>query len=437
MAIDSSAGSGRNMDAYYKNLAASRHILPIMVYSNTVSFSKAPRFIANKILFDMPYATHPLDLCSPDYCSLLPQQHVAHEEWMHMFAAHVRFLTSMYTAPVMWLLDMVLPIIEKPMGKHIIQVFHGELFPIGPLPYIRDDHIRSLHSYGRLLLSGRIVYDELVSGGQIKPTDKRLRRIGRVLDDSLYSGILNRSGILKRYGLDPRKKTLLYSPTWESLKIWPIGKPEDDEKNLYEFCEFLERLHLNVIIRPHHIGILQYGVKPKILRVLRHFDNVYFDDSSVSSFWGPNKSLVASDIMITDLSSISTEFLSLGKPVIYMYPDHTQGLWGDHFPKLSDVEKLSYTATDFKQLFAIVRRLVNSKESDTMLTKRRRIAAYMLDHRDGTAGRQFLLEMDAYAQEIARADATYIQRAMNQLRTIMHPYKNSILRFAAQLDNRS
>lgn len=436
MAIDSSAGSGRNMDAYYKNLLLSQHIYPIMVYSNASSFSRAPSWITNKILFDMPHATHPLDLCSPAYCSLLPEQHIVHEQWMHKFAKHVQFLKSMYTIPVIWLLDMVLPIIEKPMGEHIVQVFHGELFQIGPLPYIRDDHIHSLQSYGRLLLSGRIVYDELVSYGQIQSTDRRMRRIGRVLDDSLYSGVLNRDNILKHYGLDPHKKTLLYSPTWESLKIWPIGQAKDDEKHLYQFCEKLNNLHLNVIIRPHHICILQFDLKSRILRVLRKFNNVYFDDSSVSSYWGPNKSLVAADIMVTDLSSISTEFLSLGKPVIYVYPDQTQGLWGEHFPKLADVQKLSYTVTSFKQLFARVGHLVKSKESDTILTKRRRTAAYLLDRRDGTAGKQFLLEMDTYAQEIARANATYVHRTIRMVRHFMHPYKDSILNFSVQIDNR-
>ncbi len=437
MAIDSSAGSGRNMDAYYKNLISSPYILPVMVYSNTKSFTKAPRFISNKILFDMPYATHPLDLCSPSYCSLPPDKHIAHEEWMRKFALHVRFLASLYVTPVMWLLDMVLPIIEKPMRGHIVQVFHGELFQIGPLPYIRDDHIRSLHTYGRLLLSGKIVHDELVTFGELDPNDPRMRRIGRVLDDTLYTGQLDKNKILKRFNLDPRKKTLLYSPTWESLKIWSIGREEEDEKHLYEFCTIARKLHLNVIIRPHHISILQYGAKPKILRVLNHFDNVCFDDSSISSFWGPNHSLIAADIMVTDLSSISGEFLSLGKPVIYLYPDQTQGLWGERFPKLSEVQKLSYTVTDFKQLFARIRHLVKTKESDTILSKRQKTAAYLLDRRDGMAGKQFRLEMDTYAQEIIRVNARYPRRLVHKIHRFLHPYKYSVLNFSAQIYNRS
>lgn len=436
MAIDSSAGSGRNMDAYYKNLLLSQHIYPIMVYSNASSFSNAPNWITDKILFDMPYATHPIDLCSPAYCSLLPEQHIVHEQWMHKFAKHVQFLKSMYTIPVIWLLDMVLPIIEKPMGEHIVQVFHGELFQIGPLPYIRDNHIRSLRSYGRLLLSGKIVRDELVTFGQLDPNDPRMRRTGRVLDDTLYTGELDKKKILKQYRLDPRKKTLLYAPTWESLKIWPIGQANEDEMHLYNYCKFLSDHNLNGIIRPHHICILQYGVKPKILRVLRHFRNVYFDDSSISSYWGPNKSLIAADYMITDISSISTEFFSLGKPVVYLYPDQTQGLWGERFPTVSDVRKFSYVATSFEELFHIIHSLVKSNESDTMLTKRRKNAAYVLDYRDGSAGKRFLYEMDDYALEIKRKHKTAVRQIKDTIRRFVYPHTTSIRYFSAQLLHR-
>jgi hypothetical protein len=433
MAIDSIVGSGRDMDAYYKNLIPSKNILPIMVYSHMSNFRRAPVWIKNKIVFDMPYATHPLELCSPEFCHLDPDHHITHKQWLDKFVSAIRFIKKMYGNHEIWLLDMILPKIEKPMGGNIVQVFHGELFKIGPLSYFKNENLPSLNRYGRILLSSRLLYDEVVRYGKFNSHDNRLRLTGRVLNDTLYSGVLDKNDVMMQYKLNPDKKTLLYAPSWESLKIWPIGKRGDDAANLFKFCQFLQKLKLNFIFRPHPICILQYGVKPEIMRVLQQFKHTYFDDSSISSYLGPNKTLIAADIMITDLSTISGDFLSLNKPVIFFYPDNKQGLWGEFFPNFDEVANISYAVKNFPELYTAIKKLVLHKEPDNILSKRIKTIEYLQEKRDGSAGKIFLSEMENYAQEIFSKEASFAQQFNLFLNKIFNRQDDSLVYFSAQI----
>ncbi len=420
MAIDSSVGSGRNMDAYYENLSNSQLIIPVMVYSRGESYETAPAWIQNKVLLDMPYATHPIDLCRHSHCKIPIHAHITHDQWMRQFAKSVPMVRATTSVAPIWLLDMVLPIIEAPMKRHIVQVFHGELFPIGPLPYIRPEHIDSILSYDRLLLSGQVIEDALMASGVIDPEDTRIRRIGRVLDDTLYNGTIKKQTVLREFGLDPKRKTLLYAPTWESLKLWPMGTRADDARYLRRFCSFAQKQNLNVILRPHPISIIQYGVQPLIARSTKLYRNVYFDNARLSSYYGPNKALIAADILITDLSSISAEFLSLGKPVVYLYPDRSVGIWGEGFPSIAAVRKLSYTVQGISELLSVLTRLLSKEEDSRIIKKRAQTAAYFLDHRDGSSGRRFRQEMEQLARE----------RTTTESRMFLRLYRTVIRRFS-------
>ena len=110
---------------------------------------------------------------------------------------------------------------------------------------------------------------------------------------------------LAMLGLDPKKKTLLYAPTFypSSIECFPKNWPE-----LYN--------QYNIIIKPHYFSLSKESYKAQRL-LLEHwstFDNVYFakvDDYSLVPF------MAIADILISDASSALFEFSALNKPVIW------------------------------------------------------------------------------------------------------------------------
>ncbi len=433
MAIESDLGCGRNMDAYYKHLIDSNSILPIMIYTNAQSYNNSPKWIKNKYLFNMPFLTHYLGHCSPEYCTLKPSEHITHSQWQRAFIPYVLFLKNIYGNRAIWLIDMPMPIIETYMRKNIVQVFHSELFEIGPAPYFHADNIPSFSKYARIFVTGSLLKDEVIKRTPLHANDKRIRIIGRVLNDTLYTNTLDKHKILQEYNLDPSRRTIVYAPSWESQKIWGIGKKRDDIRNLERFCSYAKQMNFNVIIRPHPICIYQYQIKDPIIKTLKKYANTYFDDSTRSNYLGPNKTLIAADILVTDLSTIAGDFLSLGKPAIFLYPDKSQGIWGEYFPTIHEVQKISYTARGFSELFRIITNIETSGESVIEKKKRHDIVSYIFDRTDGTAGKTFKTEMDILAAELKAFDATFLGKLYSFMCNKNRPYHSSDLYFSAQI----
>ena len=433
MAIESDLGCGRNMDVYYKNLENSDVVLPIMVYSRLSSYQNAPKWIKNKVVYNVPFTTHYLENCYPD-CKLDPDEHITHEKWTSEFIKFIYLIKKIYKNRAMWLLDHPLPILEKAMGPHLIQIFHGELFKIGPASYFNSENMASFYSYDRIFISGKLLFDEVIRHTKINPKDSRIRMTGRVLNDSLYTKELNKKHILKQFKLNPLQKTVVYAPSWESLKIWPIGKRNKDVLNLEKFCEFIKSNNLNLIIRPHPICIYQYDIKPKIIRTIKKFPNMYFDDSSSSSYYGPNKTIIAGDVLVTDLSTISVDFMSLGKPAIYLYPDNSTGLWGKFFPTIEQVAAVSYVAKNFSELNSLIKKLTLTNESLEIKLKRKETVSYVFHNNNGTAGNIFLQELESYTLELMHRENSLINKLWRYLFKRNGKYKNDIINFSARIN---
>ncbi len=113
------------------------------------------------------------------------------------------------------------------------------------------------------------------------------------------------SSSLAELGLDSKKKTLLYAPTFypSSIECFPNHWPE-----LYS--------QYNIIIKPHYFSISKesYKAQRKLLKQWGEFNNVYLakvDDYSLVPF------MALADVLISDASSALFEFAALNKPVIW------------------------------------------------------------------------------------------------------------------------
>lgn len=416
-------GSGRSMEVYYQNLLHNKTVTPIMAYTSLSSYNRAPQFVKNKIFYPIKIIDHQKEDCDKSICTL--RYHRTNNDWFNDCRPYISFLKKYFGEQIIWVIDMPFPKIEQLMGDNIVQVFHGELFNIG-VSYFDDSRINSFNNYARILLHGDLMGDYLHSNSLFKNTSAT-RKIGRVLDDSLYNKKFDRTKILKRILLDPNKKTILFSPSWESLRLWSIGNKKEDAKNLLTLCKYGKENNLNIIIRPHTILINHHNVKKMCELMAEKFEWVFFDDSTHYSLYGPNETLVASDIMITDLSSIASDFLGINKPVIFLYPlqkEINAGNWGKNCPTFSRVLEFSYAVKSFSNLYKTLTELISSNETIDARQKRQKIADYIFSNRDGGSGKRFANEITELAMTI-RNQSSLKEKIKTKLLSIIFPLKES------------
>jgi hypothetical protein len=137
------------------------------------------------------------------------------------------------------------------------------------------------------------------------------REVGYPKSDALLSGHYHREDVLRRFGLDPDRPTVFYAPSWEehgSLRV--AGR---------EIAAQLCRLDVNVLVKLHPMsyygashrhatGGVDWATAFDFLNGEPRFRHVRGGDASPL--------VAATDVLITDVSSVAYEALLLDRPVI-------------------------------------------------------------------------------------------------------------------------
>jgi CDP-glycerol glycerophosphotransferase (TagB/SpsB family) len=110
---------------------------------------------------------------------------------------------------------------------------------------------------------------------------------------------------LIKLGLDPKKQTILYAPTFypSSIECLPSNFPELVKQ-------------YNLIVKPHYFSLIkgQYKHQRKHFEQWKKFTNIYIssiEEVSIISFMN------TADLLISDASSTLFEFIALNKPAIW------------------------------------------------------------------------------------------------------------------------
>ncbi len=195
-----------------------------------------------------------------------------------------------------------------------VQIFHGtsdKPFNFHP----------SLTRYDLIAVPGPKMKEDIVK--------KSLASVGRIavvgypkIDAFLHSDF-EPDAFREEVGLDFRKKTILYSPTW------------DDPDHYSSFARFaVTILHAftqyNVIVKTH----------PNTLRYRPwHVARAYSVKGENSFIFPRTRSILpfmaVSDILLTDISSVSHEYLPFDRPMVFLnplpgrvIPDEHTWIWG-------------------------------------------------------------------------------------------------------------
>jgi CDP-glycerol glycerophosphotransferase (TagB/SpsB family) len=193
--------------------------------------------------------------------------------------------------------------------------------------------------------------------------------------DPLVDGTLTRAGVLASHGMDPARTTVLYAPTWTQFSsLNAIG--EALVRGLVAAgYRVLVKLHDNSLDR----AVANSGGIDWVARlepILAGGDG-HLIRSSDASPW-----LVASDVLITDHSSIGFEYLLLDRPLIRIaMPQLITGAnIGREYVEL--MARVSTTVTDADAAVTAVARAI---EEPSQLSSARRALAQELFHAPGKA----------------------------------------------------
>lgn len=188
-------------------------------------------------------------------------------------------------------------------ARRKVQMFHGVSFK----NYcIKEKALR----YDRLFLPGPYHRRRYIEAGLMREDDPRLKVVGLPKLDRLVDGTLDREAILVGLGLDPAKKTLLYAPTGDiGNSLFRRGQ---------EIIDTVAKLDVNLIVKPHDHASKDPDCPIDWLARLRAMQAdrrprfaVEFHPDIVPLMW-------ASDLLVTDASSVAFEYTLLDRPIVFM-----------------------------------------------------------------------------------------------------------------------
>ncbi|RKX93394.1 MAG: hypothetical protein DRP84_08500 [Spirochaetes bacterium] len=120
-----------------------------------------------------------------------------------------------------------------------------------------------------------------------------------------------REKFCREFSIPMNKKILLYAPTWET-GIWPW---EDPYKEFEKFCKFCNQNNVIILFRPHPLFKKNSGLS----KMLKRYNNFLIID--VKKEREVMRLLAVADILVTDWSSLYTDYFLTEKPIIYFEVD--------------------------------------------------------------------------------------------------------------------
>lgn len=186
--------------------------------------------------------------------------------------------------------------IEPEAYGRSIEIFHGLSF--------RNKAIRAANaSKDHYFVLGPYMHRLLVSSGVFRRNDPRGVPIGFMKTDCLLDGSIDRAGVLARHGLDGERPVVLYAPTGarhNSLETMGIA-----------LLDQLSRTgRFDVLVKPHDHP--KDGVDWASRLAPLEDDRVHIvREADIAPL------LVASDVLLTDASSVANEHALLDRPIVF------------------------------------------------------------------------------------------------------------------------
>jgi CDP-glycerol:poly(glycerophosphate) glycerophosphotransferase len=200
-----------------------------------------------------------------------------------------------------------------------VQIFHGLSF--------RNMAIRrDVLIYDHLFIAGPYMMRAFQEAQLLRPGDPRCVPVGFPKTDCLVDGTLDRSAILRRLRLSGRRPVVLYAPTGQiNNSLDTLGEEVIRRLQRSGRYDILIKIHdhpraraaeWSARLRPildENLRIVGDPIEwPERLRPLLNGHTRLVRDYDVSPY------LFAADLLITDASSVSSEYSLLNRPMVFL-----------------------------------------------------------------------------------------------------------------------
>jgi CDP-glycerol glycerophosphotransferase (TagB/SpsB family) len=269
-----------------------------------------------------------------------------------------------------------------PRGTCRVQMFHGVA---GKWSHIYDRPETSMRGWDRLFFINRRRLQNYVTSRAIDPDSPAIRLVGMPKSDCLVDGTLTRAGVLTSHRMDPARTTVLYAPTWTQFSSLNAMGEDLVQGLISAGYRVLVKLHDNSL-DPAVVNSGGIDWVARLEPILARGDGHLLRASDASPW------LVASDVLVTDHSSIGFEYLLLDRPLVRIaMPQLITGAnIGHEYVEL--MTRVSTTAADAESAVDAVARAL---EDPSHLSSARRALAEELFHAPGNATGRALEELYA------------------------------------------
>lgn len=217
-------------------------------------------------------------------------------------------------------------------SREMVEMFHG----VSPKNYaIRAEVDR----FDRLFLIGEYHRRKFVRAGLLEEDDPRGLKVGMPKTDRLLNPGGEGALLLESLQLDPGLPTVVYAPT----RSGSSGSSLDSSG--LELIDRIREMPVNLLVKLHDRSLPRYRKSMKVdfaaLILARQ------QGSRVRLVCDPDvvPALLAADVLISDLSSVSSEFLLRDRPVVLLsVPHHEEKIRASSLKKFGadDPENLDY-----------------------------------------------------------------------------------------------
>jgi hypothetical protein len=226
---------------------------------------------------------------------------------------------------------------------------------------------KTVFDFDLVLLAGEEDLDLMRRICPGKFVDQKVRAAGFPYSDRLRTCSGQRDAYLRRLGLEPNRATVLLAPSWRGLQALHAREPGF----LAALLSNVSALNANVLVKPHACSFnkaMTQGVDwDRLLRGsiggnIRLDDNV--DDVPALQY---------ADVLISDISSRSYNFMLLDKPVILLVPE---GLFADPLDRkrIAHMQQAAFTSCTVNEVQArlidVLRRQPSQRSNRLQLAQR-------------------------------------------------------------------
>ena len=168
--------------------------------------------------------------------------------------------------------------------------------------------------FDKLFIIGAYLYEKFLSTGTLPENDSRLEKIGMPKVDCLVDGSLDASAIKKKFDIDNDRPTVLYAPTRSVISGTSLEHAGE------EIIKTVSAMEVNFIIKLHDRNYRMWRKKnPKDWRHL--LEEIKTPNMRIVTDYDICPAFLVSDLLISDVSSVTYEFCLLDRPVIFYHID--------------------------------------------------------------------------------------------------------------------